>query len=310
MVTGSGSSDGSGDRFGASSSETSSPRSEATSWRSRRRRRRRRRSRWRDAPPPTGPFPRARTARGRGRWRGRAPISRTPSRVSPSFANPTGPSPSVISSTSSGRSRWDSAAVVARARTPRGIASVASPRGNSWRSAAWWTNCPSGVRSARTAATTNETGDASFVGERQSSHENARAAHGSRRANVHARVRLPLDADYLDTLNTLRVARRTARVEAACVRRTVGPERTRALSSKFESLRRVVEKADAAARAAAASEKRERAERRAKTTPRPDPSPVPESSTPRLDPSPCGVVDSETGPFACRSRRRRAARLC
>ena len=67
----------------------------------------------------------------------------------------------------------------------------------------------------------------------------------------------PLDADYLDTLNTLRVARRTARVEAACVRRTVGPERTRALSSKFESLRRVVEKADAAARAAAASEKRD-----------------------------------------------------
>ena len=63
----------------------------------------------------------------------------------------------------------------------------------------------------------------------------------------------PLPDDHLDTLNTLRVAQRCARIDAACVRRVLAPEHRRALRSRFTTLREAVARADAVADAALVS---------------------------------------------------------
>ena len=63
----------------------------------------------------------------------------------------------------------------------------------------------------------------------------------------------PLPDDHLDTLNTLRVAQRCARIDAACVRRVLAPEHRRALRSRFTTLREAVVRADAVADAALVS---------------------------------------------------------
>ena len=63
----------------------------------------------------------------------------------------------------------------------------------------------------------------------------------------------PLPDDHLDTLNTLRVAMRCARIDAACVKRRLAPEHRTELRRRFVSLREAVVRADAASDAALVS---------------------------------------------------------
>ena len=63
----------------------------------------------------------------------------------------------------------------------------------------------------------------------------------------------PLPDDHLDTLNTLRVAQRCARIDAACVRVSLPRNTGRALRSRFTTLREAVARADAVADAALVS---------------------------------------------------------